>query len=42
MEASENENMSVQTLWDAAKVVRRAKYIAIQAYLKKKGPKYIT
>ena len=35
MEASENENMTVQTLWDAAKAVVRGKYIAIQAYLKK-------
>ena len=35
MEANENENMTVQTLWDAAKTVLRRKYIAIQAYLKK-------
>ena len=35
MEANENENMTVQTLWDAAKAVLRGKYIAIQAYLKK-------
>ena len=35
MEASENENMTVRILWDAAKAVLRGKYIAIQAYLKK-------
>ena len=36
MEANENENMTVQTLWDAAKAVLRGKYIVIQAFLKKK------
>ena len=35
MEVSENENMSAQNLWDAAKVVIRGKYIPIQAFLKK-------
>ena len=35
MEANENENMTVQTLWDVTKAVRRGKYIAIQAYFKK-------
>ena len=35
MEANENENMTVQTLWNAAKAVPRGKYIAFQAYLKK-------
>ena len=35
MEINENENMTVQTLWDAAKAVLREKYIAIQDYLKK-------
>ena len=35
MEANENENTTVQILWDAAKAVLRGKYIAIQAYLKK-------
>ena len=35
MEANENENMTVQTLWDAAKAVLKGIYIAIQAYLKK-------
>ena len=34
MEANENENTLVQTLWDAAKAFLREQYIAIQAYLK--------
>ena len=36
MEANENDNTTTQNLWDAAKVVIRGKYIAIQAFLKKK------
>ena len=36
MEANENENMTVQNLWDAAKAVIRGKYIAIEGFLKKK------
>ena len=35
MEANENDNTTVQNLWDAAKVVIRGKYIAIQDFLKK-------
>ena len=35
MEANENENMTVQNLWNAAKVVIRGNYIAIHAFLKK-------
>ena len=35
MERNENEDTTVQNLWDAAKVVLRGKYIAIQVYLKK-------
>ena len=35
METNENENTTIQKLWDAAKAVLRGKYIAIQAYLKK-------
>ena len=31
MEANENENTTVQNLWDAAKIVIRGKYIVIQA-----------
>ena len=34
MEASENENTTVQNLWGTAKAVLRGKYIAIQAFLK--------
>ena len=36
METNKNENTTIQTLWDAVKAVLKAKYIAIQAYLKKK------
>ena len=35
LETNDNENMTTQNLWDAAKVVLRAKFIAIQSYLKK-------
>jgi len=35
METNENENTSVQNLWDTAKVVLRGKYVAIQTSLKK-------
>ena len=35
METNENENTTVQNLWNAAKAVLRGKYIAIQAFLKK-------
>ena len=35
MEANENDNTIAQNLWDAAKAVIRAKYVSIQAYLKK-------
>ena len=34
METNENENMTVENIWDAAKAVLRGKYIAIQAYFK--------
>ena len=34
MVANENENTTVQNLWDAAKAVLRGKHIAIQAFLK--------
>ena len=39
METNENENAIVQNLWDAAKVVLRRKFTAIQAYIKKKNLK---
>ena len=35
METNENENTTVQNLWDTAKMVLRGKYIMIQAFLKK-------
>ena len=35
METNENDNTTTQNLWDAAKMVIRKKYIAIQAFLKK-------
>ena len=35
METNENENTTIQNLWDAAKAVLRGKYIAIQANLNK-------
>ena len=35
IEMNENENTTTQILWDTVKAVRRGKFIAIQAYLKK-------
>ena len=35
LEANDNENMTTQNLWDAAKAVLRRKFIAIQSNLKK-------
>ena len=34
LETNENENMTIQNLWDAAKAVLRGKFIPIQSYLK--------
>ena len=34
-ETNDNENMTTQNLWDAAKAVLRGKFIAIQSHLKK-------
>ena len=36
LETNENELTTTQNLWDTAKVVLRGKFIAIQAYLKKR------
>ena len=36
IETNENENTTTQNLWDTVKAVLRGKFIAIQAYLKKK------
>ena len=35
LETNDNENTTIQYLWDAAKEVLRGKFIAIQSYLKK-------
>ena len=35
LETNDNENMTIQNLWDGAKAVLRGKFIAIQSYLKK-------
>ena len=35
LETNDNGNTMIKNLWDAAKVVLRGKFIAIQAYLKK-------
>ena len=35
LETNDNENITTQNLWDAAKAVLRGKFIAIQSYLKK-------
>ena len=34
---NENEKTTTQNLWDAAKVVLRGQFLAIQFYLKKQG-----
>ena len=34
-ETNDNENTTIQNLWDAAKAVLRGKFIVIQAFLKK-------
>ena len=33
---NENENTTIQNLWDTVKAVLRGRFIAVQAYLKKK------
>ena len=35
LETNDNENMTTQNQWDVAKAVLRAKFLAIQSYLKK-------
>ena len=35
LEANDNEDMTLQNLWDAAKAILRGKFIAIQAHLRK-------
>ena len=35
LETNDNENTTIQNLWDAPKAVLRWKFIAVQSYLKK-------
>ena len=35
IEMNENENTTMQNLWDTVKAVLRGRFIALQAYLKK-------
>ena len=35
LETSDNENTTIQNLWDAAKAFLRGKFIVIQPFLKK-------
>ena len=35
LETNDNENMTTQNLWDAAKAVLRGKFIATQSYQKR-------
>ena len=41
LETNDNENLTTQNLWDAAKAVLRGKFIAIQSYLKKQEKQLI-
>ena len=41
LETNDNENMTTQNLWNAAKAVLRGKFIAIQPYLKKQEKHWI-
>ena len=41
LETNDNENMTTQNLWDAAKAVLRGKFIAIQSYHKKQEKHHI-
>ena len=42
LETNDNENMTTQNRWDAAKAVLTGKFIAIQSYLKKQATSQIT
>ena len=35
IETNENENTTIQSLWETVKAVLRGRFIALQAYLKK-------
>ena len=41
LETNDNENMTTQNLWDAAKAVLRGKFISIQSYIKKQEKQQI-
>ena len=41
LETDDNENMTTQNLWDAAKAVLRDIFIAIRSYLKKQETHWI-
>ena len=41
LETNDNENMTIQNLWDVAKAVLRGKFIAMQSYLKKEEKHWI-
>ena len=41
LDTNDNENMTTQSLWDAAKAVLRGKFIAMQSYLKKQEKHWI-
>jgi len=41
LKTNDNENTTTQNLWNAAKAVLRAKFIAIQSYLKKQEKHWI-
>ena len=42
METNDNNNSTLQHLWDAAKAVLRRKYIVIQAYLRKEEQSHLS
>ena len=35
LETNDNENMTAQNQWDAAKAILRGKFVTIQSYLRK-------
>ena len=41
LETNDNENMTTQNLWDAAKPVLRWKFIAIKSYIRKQEKQWI-
>ena len=41
LDTNDNENTTVQNLWDRAKAVLRGKFIAIQSYLRKQEKSHI-